>query len=638
MRFLSPPTAPVAASLPVSGSSGDILSFNNSLYCYLNGAWVALNNNTTAISDVSGLSAALAAKEPTITAGLATQYWRGDKSWQTLDKTAVGLGNVDNTSDVNKPLSTATTNALALKANLSGATFTGTVEFDNAAVLATAGLTWSGTLLMTDAPAAMTLGGTPPLQLGPTAANNIAVDRFGIQARNNSLAATLNLNLLGGATNIGGALVVTGAISGSNLSGTNTGDQTITLTGDVTGSGTGSFVAAIGANKVTFSKLVAATQAAFIGASSAGNFGEVTPTAATGMLTTFIGASGTVAGTKGLVPAPATSDYTNNAFLKADGTWSQIGYTNLSGTPALSTVATSGLASDLTGTLNIAQTPAFSGGDVTKASGSGTLTIASGAVTLAKMANLSANTIIGNNTGSAAAPIGLTGTQTTALLDVFTTSAKGLVPSPGAISGRVLSDSGAWVTVSSSGPTSWTPVTATGTGASQNITLPETGLATSDVLVIVEGMTQGLSDYSITGTTLTLTAPNTSDIVIRKLTAASNATFYRPFPFFFTTTPSSSELLAQFSVVESISIPPNFLNSVGHIGINPSATFILTVKKNGSTTIGTITVSTAGVIAWATTGGLAQPLVSGDYVTFEAPATADSTIANVSVTVKGQIT
>lgn len=38
-----------------------------------------------------------------------------------------------------------------------------------------------------------------------------------------------------------GAFNCIGAMTGSNLSGTNTGDQTITLTGDVTGSGTGSF-------------------------------------------------------------------------------------------------------------------------------------------------------------------------------------------------------------------------------------------------------------------------------------------------------------------------------------------------------------------------------------------------------------
>jgi hypothetical protein len=69
----------------------------------------------------------LASKENTVTAGATTQYYRGDKSWQTLDKTAVNLANVDNTSDANKPISSATTTALNLKANLANPTFTGTV-------------------------------------------------------------------------------------------------------------------------------------------------------------------------------------------------------------------------------------------------------------------------------------------------------------------------------------------------------------------------------------------------------------------------------------------------------------------------------------------------------------------------------
>jgi hypothetical protein len=60
----------------------------------------------------------LATKEPTIAAGTTTQYWRGDKSWQTLDKSTVGLNNVDNTSDANKPISTATQTALNNKEDL----------------------------------------------------------------------------------------------------------------------------------------------------------------------------------------------------------------------------------------------------------------------------------------------------------------------------------------------------------------------------------------------------------------------------------------------------------------------------------------------------------------------------------------
>jgi len=51
-------------------------------------------------------------KENSITAGTVAQYYRGDKTWQTLNATAVGLGNVDNTSDINKPISKATQTAL----------------------------------------------------------------------------------------------------------------------------------------------------------------------------------------------------------------------------------------------------------------------------------------------------------------------------------------------------------------------------------------------------------------------------------------------------------------------------------------------------------------------------------------------
>lgn len=50
-----------------------------------------------------------------ITPGTTSQYYRGDKTFQTLDKTAVGLSNVDNTSDVNKPVSTAQQTALNAK-------------------------------------------------------------------------------------------------------------------------------------------------------------------------------------------------------------------------------------------------------------------------------------------------------------------------------------------------------------------------------------------------------------------------------------------------------------------------------------------------------------------------------------------
>lgn len=69
----------------------------------------------------------LAGKEPSITPGTTSQFYRGDKSWQTLNKAVVGLANVDNTSDASKPISTPTQTALDLKAPLASPTFTGTV-------------------------------------------------------------------------------------------------------------------------------------------------------------------------------------------------------------------------------------------------------------------------------------------------------------------------------------------------------------------------------------------------------------------------------------------------------------------------------------------------------------------------------
>ena len=65
------------------------------------------------------------------TAALATKTY-ADSAVSTavsaLTKSSVGLANVDNTSDVNKPISSATSTALALKAPLASPTFTGTVS------------------------------------------------------------------------------------------------------------------------------------------------------------------------------------------------------------------------------------------------------------------------------------------------------------------------------------------------------------------------------------------------------------------------------------------------------------------------------------------------------------------------------
>lgn len=66
-------------------------------------------------------------KEPAITVGTTAQYWRGDKSFQTLNKAAVGLPDVANLAPADLPVSTAQATAIGLKENSANKTtnFTG---------------------------------------------------------------------------------------------------------------------------------------------------------------------------------------------------------------------------------------------------------------------------------------------------------------------------------------------------------------------------------------------------------------------------------------------------------------------------------------------------------------------------------
>jgi hypothetical protein len=75
-------------------------------------------------------------------APLASPTFTGTVSGVT--KSHVGLGNVDNTTDANKPVSTAQQAALDLKASLASPIFTGTVSFDTGVALIFEGATADG--------------------------------------------------------------------------------------------------------------------------------------------------------------------------------------------------------------------------------------------------------------------------------------------------------------------------------------------------------------------------------------------------------------------------------------------------------------------------------------------------------------
>jgi hypothetical protein len=116
---------------------------------------------------------------------------------------------------------------------------------------------------------------------------------------------------------------------------------------------------------------------------------------------------------------------------------------DVSGLGSLATASSVDLSTQATGTLHAAQAPAYTG-DATSSAGSLTLTIPADTVTNSKLANMAANTIKGNNTGGIADPTDLTASQVTALLDAFTSVAKGLAPASGGGTSNFLRADGSW--------------------------------------------------------------------------------------------------------------------------------------------------------------------------------------------------
>lgn len=132
----------------------------------------------------------------------------------------------------------------------------------------------------------------------------------------------------------------------------------------------------------------------------------------------------------------------NAATTTTYGTWSSSGL-NMGATSGLSFGGTSTINSS--GVLQAHAFPALTG-DVTTSSGAVATTIAAGAVSTAKMANLAATTILGNPTGSAAAPSAITLAGGLGFSGTTLTAAGALTPASvaatGALSGTTVTGTG----------------------------------------------------------------------------------------------------------------------------------------------------------------------------------------------------
>lgn len=105
----------------ISGVSGIAFSYDS----VGKTATISLSDPTIQSTDVTDFNSAVSGLVNGIYAPLNSPTFTGAVSG--ISKSMVGLGDVDNTSDADKPVSSATQSALNLKASLAGATFTGAV-------------------------------------------------------------------------------------------------------------------------------------------------------------------------------------------------------------------------------------------------------------------------------------------------------------------------------------------------------------------------------------------------------------------------------------------------------------------------------------------------------------------------------
>jgi hypothetical protein len=84
-------TAGVPAAITVSGGGGGATAWGD-----ITGTLADQTDLGTALGLKLSIASAASTYEPILAAGTTGQYYRGDKSWQTLNASAVGLGNVSN--------------------------------------------------------------------------------------------------------------------------------------------------------------------------------------------------------------------------------------------------------------------------------------------------------------------------------------------------------------------------------------------------------------------------------------------------------------------------------------------------------------------------------------------------------------
>lgn len=105
--------------------------------------------------------------------------------------------------------------------------------------------------------------------------------------------------------------------------------------------------------------------------------------------------------------------------------------------------------------------------------------------------------------------------------------------------------------------------------------------------------------------------------------------------WYFAGTPTSSQILHSRLIGRNVDLGVDFDGSVGKVTANPAATFLIDVTANGSS-IGSISVDTAGTMSFTSSVGSVQTVDASSLIEFVAPAVVDATISDIWVTLVGE--
>jgi hypothetical protein len=215
----------------------------------------------------------------------------------------------------------------------------------------------------------------------------------------------------------------------SNTSGTNTGDQTITLTGDVTGTGTGTFTSTIANSAVTYAKMQNITSGKLLGSTNSGAAAPGEVTIGSGL--SLIGGNLTATGTGGTVTN------VNPITVTASGSTFTSTVTNATTTPAIAlTIPLASVAGTTAGLLSNTDYTTFNNKQVALTAGAGSgISISGGTISATGIttSNLSSSAGILNGQlansaitlGSTSMSLGSTNTSIAGLTSVTSTGFTG---------------------------------------------------------------------------------------------------------------------------------------------------------------------------------------------------------------------